>query len=117
LVPNLKARKIRVLPGGDYGFVWNPTGRNARDLEHFVKLFGFTPSEALVSATKLGGEIMDMADELGLIKQNCLADLLIVDGDPLEDISVLQDASRLLLIMQGGKPHKNAFEEPLRRAA
>jgi imidazolonepropionase-like amidohydrolase len=117
LVPRLKSRKIRVLPGGDYGFVWNPTGRNARDLEHFVKLFGFTPAEALVAATKLGGEIMGMADELGLIKENYLADLLIVDGDPIEDISVLQDASRLLVIMQGGKAHKNAFEERLMRAA
>ena len=46
LVPRLRSRKIRVLPGGDYGFVWNPTGRNARDLEHFVELFGFTPTDA-----------------------------------------------------------------------
>ncbi len=117
LVPRLRSRKIRVLPGGDYGFVWNPTDRNARDLEHFVKLFGFTPAEALVAATKLGGEIMGMADELGLIRENYLADLLIVDGDPIEGISVLQDASRLLVIMQGGKAHKNAFEERLMRAA
>jgi imidazolonepropionase-like amidohydrolase len=117
LVPRLKSRKIRVLPGGDYGFVWNPTGRNARDLEHFVKLFGYTPTEALVAATKLGGEIMGMADELGLIKENYLADLLIVDGDPIQDISILQDASRLLLIMQAGNAYKNTIGEPLKRAA
>jgi imidazolonepropionase-like amidohydrolase len=117
LVPRLRSRKIRVLPGGDYGFVWNPTGRNARDLEHFVKLFGFTPTEALVAATKLGGEIMGMGDELGLIKENYLADLLIVDGDPLEDISILQDASRLAVIMQGGNTHKNTLGERLMRAA
>jgi imidazolonepropionase-like amidohydrolase len=117
LVPRLRSRKIRVLPGGDYGFVWNPTGRNARDLEHFVKLFGFTPTEALVAATKRGGEIMGMGDELGLIKENYLADLLIVDGDPLEDISILQDASRLAVIMQGGNTHKNTLGERLMRAA
>src|SRR5262249_37092788 len=117
LVPRLKSRKIRVLPGGDYGFVWNPTGRNARDLEHFVKLFGFTPTEALVAATKLGGEILGMVDELGLSRENCLADVLVVDGDPIQDIGILQDASRLLLIMQGGNAYKNIIAERLMRAA
>jgi imidazolonepropionase-like amidohydrolase len=117
LVPRLRSRKIRVLPGGDYGFVWNPTGRNARDLEHFVRLFGYTPTDALVAATKLGGEIMGMGDELGLIKENYLADLLIVEGDPLQDIGILQDASRLLVIMQGGNPYKNTIGERLMRAA
>jgi imidazolonepropionase-like amidohydrolase len=117
LVPRLRSRKIRVLPGGDYGFVWNPTGRNARDLEHFVTLFGYTPTDALVAATKLGGEIMGMGDELGLIKETYLADLLIVEGDPLQDISILQDASRLLLIMQGGNTYKNTIGDGLRVAA
>jgi imidazolonepropionase-like amidohydrolase len=56
-------------------------------------------------------------DELGLIKENYLADLLIVDGDPLKDIRILQDASRFLLIMQGGNAHKNTISERLRRAA
>ena len=39
----LKARGVRVLPGGDYGFAWNPIGTNARDLDHFVKLLDYTP--------------------------------------------------------------------------
>jgi imidazolonepropionase-like amidohydrolase len=117
LVPRLRSRKIRVLPGGDYGLVWNPTGRNARDLEHFVRLFGFTPTEALVAATKQGGEIMGMGDELGLIKENYLADLLIVEGDPIQDISILQDTSRLLVIMQGGNAYKNTIGERFMRAA
>jgi imidazolonepropionase-like amidohydrolase len=117
LVPRLRSRKIRVLPGGDYGFVWNPTGRNARDLEHFVRLFGFTPTEALVAATKQGGEIMGMGDELGLIKKNYLADLLIVEGDPIQDVSILQDTSRLLVIMQGGNAYKNTLGERFMRAA
>ena len=56
----MRKRGIRVLPGGDYGFPYNPVGRNARDLELFVDLFGFTPIEALVAATKLGGELMGM---------------------------------------------------------
>ncbi|MBV8410688.1 MAG: amidohydrolase family protein, partial [Alphaproteobacteria bacterium] len=58
VIPEMKRRGIRVLPGGDYGFAWNPIGTNARDLEHFVKLFGYSPMEAILAATKLGGEIM-----------------------------------------------------------
>lgn len=49
---------IRVLPGGDYGFAWAPHGTYARDLAHFVHLFGYTPKESLITATALGGEIM-----------------------------------------------------------
>ncbi len=43
VMPELHRRGVRVLPGGDYGFAYNPIGRNARDLELFVTLFGFTP--------------------------------------------------------------------------
>ena len=64
----LKKRGVRILPGGDYGFAWNPIGTNARDIEHFVKLLDFTPMDAIIAATKLGGEIMGMGNELGQIK-------------------------------------------------
>jgi imidazolonepropionase-like amidohydrolase len=102
----LKRRGVRVLPGGDYGFAWNPVGRNARDLEHFVTLFGFTPMDAIVAATKFGGEIMMKGGEMGAIKPGYLADLLLVDGNPLADISILQHRERLLAIMKDGIFHK-----------
>jgi imidazolonepropionase-like amidohydrolase len=106
LVPRLKAAGVRVLPGGDYGFPFNPNGTNARDLQHFVELFGYSPTEALVAATKLGGEIMGMGDELGLARPGYLADLLLIDGDPTQDVRLLQDRSRIRMIMQGGRLHK-----------
>jgi imidazolonepropionase-like amidohydrolase len=112
----LKKRGVRVLPGGDYGFAWNPIGTNARDLEHFVNYFGFTPMEAIVAATQWGGQIMLMGGELGLIKEGYLADLLLVDGDPLQDISILQDRNRLLMIMKDGQFHKKPSAEQLARA-
>jgi imidazolonepropionase-like amidohydrolase len=105
-VKSMKAmlkRGVRVLPGGDYGFAWAPHGENARDLEYFVKYLGMTPMEAIVSATRWGGQIMMRGNELGEIKEGYLADLLLVDGDPLANISILQDKSKLLAIMKDGE--------------
>ncbi|WP_405720121.1 amidohydrolase family protein [Streptomyces sp. NBC_01537] len=106
VVPELVRRGIRVLPGGDYGFPWNPVGRNARDLELFVDWFGFTPAESLRSATQYGGQVMGMAEELGLVRVGWLADLVLLDGDPLDDIRILQDRDRLAVIMKDGLLHK-----------
>ena len=107
----LHRRGVKILPGGDYGFAWNPIGTNARDLEHFVNYLNFTPMEAIVAATKYGGQIMMMGDELGLIKEGYLADLLIVDSDPVQDVSILQDSSRLLGIMKDGGFHKRPSDQ------
>ena len=81
-VKEMHKRGIRVLIGGDYGFAWTPMGTNAKDLEYFVDLLGFSAMEAIQAGTKLGGEIMGMGNELGLIREGYLADLLLVDGNP-----------------------------------
>ncbi|MBM3352393.1 MAG: amidohydrolase family protein [Betaproteobacteria bacterium] len=99
-------RGIRVLPGGDYGFAWAPHGENAKDLGYFVKYLGMTPMEALVSATKWGGEMMMKGKELGQVKEGFLADLLLVDGDPLSNIAILENQAKLLAIMKDGQFHK-----------
>ncbi len=104
--PEIRKRGIRVLPGGDYGFPNNPIGRNARDLELFVNMLGFTPQEALRGATMLGGQLMDMGDELGLLTPGYLADLLVVRGDPAGDVTILQDPGNLEYIVQAGRFHK-----------
>jgi len=95
-------RGIRILPGGDYGFAMTPHCQNARDLEFFVKYLGFTPMEAIRSATLYGGQIMMKPDELGVIKDGYLADLLLVDGDPLANLSILRDPKRILAVMKDG---------------
>lgn len=106
IMPEMKRRGIRVLPGGDYGFPYHPIGTNARDLEHFVTLFGFTPTEVLVAATKLGGELMGKGERIGMLKAGYLADLLVVNGDPTRDIRILQDQTRIAAIMKDGCFHK-----------
>jgi imidazolonepropionase-like amidohydrolase len=99
-------RGIKILPGGDYGFAWIKHGTNARDLEYFVKYIGMSPMDALLSATREGGKIMMRPHELGQIREGFLADLLLVDGDPLADITVLQKPERLLAVMKDGRFHK-----------
>ena len=108
-------RGIRVLIGGDYGFAWTPQGTNAKDLEYFVDMLGFSPMEAILAATKYGGQIMNQGDELGMIKPGYLADMLLVDGDPISNIRVLQDKSRLLAIMKDGQFHKTPRMNEQRR--
>lgn len=103
----MHARGVRLLPGGDYGFAWTPHGTYARDLQHFVERLGFTPMESILAATALGGEIMLQPDELGKVQPGYYADLLLVDGDPIADIAVLQDHSKLNMIMKAGRAHKD----------
>ncbi len=105
-IGRMRKRGIRVLPGGDYGFAWNPHGTYARDLALFVDVLGFTPMETLVAATRHGGAIMGLPGELGQVKPGYLADLLLVDGDPLVDITRLQGPAKILMIMKDGRLHK-----------
>jgi imidazolonepropionase-like amidohydrolase len=93
---------IRMCPGGDFGFAWNPHGEYAKDIQVFVDVIGFTPMEALVAATRWGAELMRMDDRIGTVRTGRLADLVVVDGDPLRDIAVLQDRRRLS-VMKGGR--------------
>src|SRR4029434_273730 len=99
---DLKRRGVRVIRGGAYGFLANPHVRNARDLTYFVDLMGFTPMEAIVAATRDGGALMGLGEELGQVRPGFLADLLLVDGDPLADVSILEDRNRLIAIMKDG---------------
>jgi len=88
--------------GGDYGFAWTPHGTYAKELTFFVKYVGFSPLETITCATKTGAEIMGCGDEFGTLEKGKLADVLIVDGDVVSDISLLEDRSNLLAVLQGG---------------
>ena len=88
--------------GGDYGFGWNPHGDYARELTFFVKDVGLTPLEVLTCATKTGAEIMGRSDEFGTLEKGKLADVLVVDGDIIADISLLEDRTKFITVIQGG---------------
>ena len=103
----LRKRGVRALIGGDYGFAQSPQGDNARDLKHFVDLLGYSPSEALQCATRFGGQVMGMGDELGQVKEGYIADLLLVPGDPLKDLAMMVPEKNLHVIMKDGALYKN----------
>ncbi|HEX7852406.1 MAG TPA: amidohydrolase family protein [Sphingobium sp.] len=113
----LRKRGIRHLIGGDYGFGWSKQGEQARDLQFFVQYYGYAPEDALLCATRNGGLAMMSGGDLGTLTEGSLADLLLVDGDPIKDIAVLTDHARLSLIMKDGQVHKNGVAAVQRRAA
>lgn len=92
----------RIGVGGDYGFGWNPHGDYARELTFFTKEVGFTPLETIKCATKTGAEIAGFDQDVGTLEAGKLADVLVVAGDVLGDIAILEDRSRLLGVFQGG---------------
>lgn len=103
-VEMLRKADVKLVVGGDYGISIAPHGTYAKDLEYFVDLFDMRPAEALLCATRNGGQAMDPSGSLGTLEAGTAADVVMVDGDPLEDIRVLQDHAKLTVI-KGGQIH------------
>ena len=87
--------------------------RPGKALDYFVKYVGMSNMEALLSATAWGAPMMKLGKQLGYIREGCLADILLIDGDPLADITVLQDKARILAVMKDGEFHR---APPVRRS-
>jgi imidazolonepropionase-like amidohydrolase len=100
-VEKLRKAGVRLVVGGDYGISIAPHGTYAKDLEYFVDLFGMSPAEALLCATRNGGSAFDPGGRAGVLREGAWADLVIVDDDPLSDVRVLQDRSRLTVMKAG----------------
>jgi imidazolonepropionase-like amidohydrolase len=113
----LRRRKVRLLAGGDYGFALTPHGQNARDIEHYVRVFDMSPMEAIQTMTSAGGQAMDLEQPLGQVKEGYLADLLLVSGNPLKDVSILQHPANFLAIMKDGQFHKQPGGWPAERTS
>jgi len=80
-----------------------PLGKDAKELELLVKYCDFTPMEAIVAATKNGAMACFMGDKIGTVEAGKFADIIVVDGDPLADIKLLQDVERIKMVMLEGK--------------
>ena len=65
--------------------------------------------QALVATTSMGAQCMGLGPEVGVLREGMLADLLAVDGDPLQDVGMLQDRSRTRLIVKDGEIVKDTL--------
>jgi imidazolonepropionase-like amidohydrolase len=103
-------RGVRLFGGSDGALpgTGRRPGEGALELALMVE-YGLTPMEAIVANTKTCAEVMGWADRLGTLEAGKLADLIVVDGDPLADISVLQRSERIVLVMRGGQVHRSAL--------
>ena len=106
-VKRLRDAGVRVLIGGDYGLNITPHGTYAKDLEYFVDLFGLSPFEALLCATRDGGAAADPNGMVGTLEEDKYADLVIVDGDPITDVTILQDHARIAGVMKDGRLYRD----------
>ena len=106
-VRRLRDAGVRVLVGGDYGLNITPHGTYAKDLQYFVELFGLSPAEALLCATRDGGAVADPDGMVGTLEEGKYADLVIVEGDPTVDITLLQDHSRIAGVVKDGRMYQN----------
>jgi len=91
----------KIAVGTDAGFRVNH-GENAIELAALVE-GGLTPMEAIMAATSVGADHLDMADLVGSVEPNKFADLLVVDGNPLQDVRILQDVERIKIVIKSGE--------------
>jgi imidazolonepropionase-like amidohydrolase len=103
MVPKANAAGVKLVVGDDFGVAGLLHGDYAKELEAYVKGAGIPALDVIGWATRNGAEMLGMKDDLGTIEAGKLADLLVVNGDPVRDIAVLQDRKNLDVIMKGGK--------------
>ena len=96
-----KKAGVKIAVGTDAGF-WIYHGENAKELSELVK-GGFTSMEAIVAATRTGAECLDIDNDTGTIEEGKYADIVVIDGDPLADITILQDKDKIIQVLKGGQ--------------
>jgi imidazolonepropionase-like amidohydrolase len=94
------AAGVKIAAGTDAGGHGHPS--NAMEIECLVKA-GLTPLQALRAATGWAAECLGLERDIGTVEKGKLADLVVIAGDPLGDVSLLQDPERIALVLKGGE--------------
>jgi imidazolonepropionase-like amidohydrolase len=102
ILPKANAAGVKLLVGDDFGAFTLAHGQYAEEMALYVEEIGIPALDVIRWATRNGAEAMGMGNETGTVEPGKLADLLVIDGDPSADITVLQDRSKLLAILKGG---------------
>jgi len=101
-----KAHKAGVtfITGTDSGFAVTPYGEwHAREIELLMEIAGLSAMEAIQAATSNAAVVLGLAGKVGVVKEGFLADLILVDGDPLGDVRILQDRARISAVISRGQ--------------
>ena len=102
MLPEAARAGVRIVSGDDYGTAYLAHGEYAKEHTYYVEVMGFEPSEVLGWATSSAAEAIGMGEELGRVEAGQLADLVVVDGDPIQDIRCLEDSERICAVMKDG---------------
>ena len=99
--PMLIEKGVKISLGSDAGVPYIRQGDNAGELSMFVEL-GMTPMDAIVAATKTAAEAVRLQNEVGSIEKGKIADIILVDGDPLDNIDILHEEDRIKMVIKAG---------------
>jgi imidazolonepropionase-like amidohydrolase len=96
---------VTIAMGTDAGTPFNGHGENLKELELLVGI-GLSPMEAISAATGIASQTLGLGNQIGTIERGKFADLIVIEGDPLKDISLLQNKEKLVIVMKEGRFHK-----------
>ena len=97
---------VKIAMGTDSGV--GKHGENARELLFMVEN-GMTPMQAILASTANAAQLLHVENQIGTLEVGKLADIVVVDGDVLEDISKLADPANVRLVLKGGQAAKNTL--------
>jgi imidazolonepropionase-like amidohydrolase len=109
MLPRAVEAGVQIATGDDFGSSITPHGVYAEELAVYVHHAGIPALEVLRWATQIGGRLTGWGDELGTIAPGMLADLVVVDGDPSDDITLLADPSRIVAVIKDGQLVSGSF--------
>jgi len=108
---------VTIAMGTDSGTPFNLHGANMKELELLCSI-GLSTMEAITAATATGARVLGLDEQIGSVERGKLADLIVVDGNPLEDITLLQREERIAAVMRDGVFYKKTIgrlrAEPLK---
>ena len=117
ILPVANKAGVKMTLGDDYGAIPLKHGTYGEELEFYVKLAGISPLDVIRWATKFGGELLTGGKDLGTIAGGKFADFIVVDGDPIADISLLANPANFLAVGKGGKLYGSRLDALARKPA
>ncbi|THC51862.1 amidohydrolase family protein [Streptomyces sp. A1499] len=103
ILPIMAEMGVPIVAGDDFGFAWTPHGTYAKELELYVTMAGIPAPTVLTWATANGARLAGRGEAAGTVRPGRLADLVVTDGDPAEDITVLSRPGAIELVLLGGE--------------